>query len=381
MSSPNLNNTDALFFTSQPLEIGIDNLADNFIASTARNDRIVGTARSDRLLGLAGNDTLIGGAGNDTLNGGVGSDRAIGGLGNDVYIVNSRGDAVVEALNQGNDTIVSTVSFVLSANVENLTLQGTANLNGLGNNLSNRLIGNRGNNILNGGAGNDTLNGGIGSDRAIGGLGNDVYFINSPRDATIEAPNQGQDGVSSSISHTLRANVEALRLLGTANLRGVGNSQNNFLVGNSGRNTLNGLAGDDAFLGEAGNDTLIGNLGNDVLAGSLGRDTLTGGAGSDAFAFTAPNEGIDRIVDFTVNTDLIGIAATQFRGGLRSNTFLASTQFVLGTAARDINDRFIYNRTNGALFFDRDGTGASAQVQLATFNLGLALTNTSIFIL
>jgi Ca2+-binding RTX toxin-like protein len=380
MSSPNLNNSDDLFFTSQPIEIGIDNLANIFITSTARNDRIVGTARSDRLLGLAGNDTLIGGAGNDTLVGGIGSDRAIGGLGNDFYIVNSPRDTVVEALNQGNDTVVSILSRVLNLNVENLTLQGTANLNGFGNNLSNILIGNMGNNVLSGGAGNDTLDGGIGSDRAIGGLGDDVYFINSPRDATIEAPNQGQDSVSSSISYTLRANVENLTLLATTNLRGAGNSQNNFIFGNSGRNTLNGLAGNDLIAGDTGNDTLIGGTGNDFLAGNRGRDVLTGGAGTDGFAFTAPNEGIDRIVDFTLNTDFIGIAAADFRGGLTSNTFLASTQFVLGTAAQDTSDRFIYNRTNGALFFDRDGTGAIARVQLATFNPGLALTNTSIFI-
>lgn len=225
----------------------------------------------------------------------------------------------------------------------------------------------------------DVDDGTIGNSR-VGGLGDDVYFINSPRDATIEAPNQGQDTVSSSISHTLRANVENLTLLGTTNLRGAGNGQNNFIFGNSGRNTLKGLAGNDIIAGDTGNDTLIGDTGNDFLAGSRGRDVLTGGAGTDGFAFTASNEGIDRIVDFTVNTDFIGIAATQFGGGLRSNTFLAPTQFVLGATARDTNDRFIYNRTNGALFFDRDGTGAIAQVQLATFNSGLALTNTSIFI-
>jgi Ca2+-binding RTX toxin-like protein len=339
-----------------------------------------GNNLSNRLIGNRGNNVLRGGAGNDTLNGGIGRDRAIGGLGNDLYIVNSLGDVVVEALNQGNDTVVSTASRTLSLNVENLTLQGTANLNGFGNNLSNRLIGNRGNNVLSGGLGNDTLIGGIGSDRAIGGLGDDVYIVNSLRDATIEAPNQGLDTVSSSISHTLRANVENLTLLGTTNLRGVGNGQNNLIFGNSGRNTLNGLAGDDAFLGEAGNDTLIGNLGNDVLAGGLGRDVLVGGAGTDGFAFTAPNEGSDRIVDFTRNTDIIGISATGFGGGLTSNTVLASTQFVLGTAARDVNDRFIYNRINGALFFDRDGTGAIAQIQIATLNPGLVLTNTSIFV-
>jgi Ca2+-binding RTX toxin-like protein len=132
---------------------------------------------------LAGNDRLIGGPGNDRIDGGAGDDTMIGGTGNDTYLVDSTRDRVVEALNAGTDTILTTVTYTLPANVENLTLQGTRTINGTGNGLNNRITGNSvanringggGNDILNGGAGNDTLNGGAGRDRLNGEAGNDI---------------------------------------------------------------------------------------------------------------------------------------------------------------------------------------------------------------
>ncbi|WP_255147946.1 calcium-binding protein [Synechococcus sp. ATX 2A4] len=59
--------------------------------------------------------------------------------------------------------------------VENLTLTGTANINGIGNALANVLSGNAGNNVLRGGAGNGTL---------IGGLGADTFRFDAPLNAT-----------------------------------------------------------------------------------------------------------------------------------------------------------------------------------------------------
>ncbi|MFM6114977.1 MAG: bluetail domain-containing putative surface protein, partial [Sphaerospermopsis kisseleviana] len=115
--------------------------------------------------GNAGNNTIIGNSGDNTLNGGAGIDTLIGGLGNDIYIVDSTTDTIKEGANEGTDTIESSVTYtVLPANVENLTLTGTATINGTGNTGNNVITGNGANNILNGGAGADILTGGVGSD-------------------------------------------------------------------------------------------------------------------------------------------------------------------------------------------------------------------------
>ncbi|WP_228019685.1 bluetail domain-containing putative surface protein [Sphaerospermopsis sp. LEGE 08334] len=119
----------------------------NAVTGTITNDDpFTGTTNADTLIGTTGADTLIGLAGNDT------------------YTVNHVGDIVTEALNAGTDLVNASISYTLPNNVENLTLTGSSNINGTGNNLNNTLTGNSGNNTLNGGLGNDTLTGGVGSD-------------------------------------------------------------------------------------------------------------------------------------------------------------------------------------------------------------------------
>jgi Ca2+-binding RTX toxin-like protein len=113
------------------------------------------------------NNTLTGNSANNLLNGKTGADTMKGGAGNDTYYIDNSGDRVVEAVAQGIDTIRSTVSRALPANVENLTLTGAAAINGTGNTLANKLTGNGANNTLNGGLGNDTLTGGAGQDRFL----------------------------------------------------------------------------------------------------------------------------------------------------------------------------------------------------------------------
>ena len=94
----------------------------------------------------------------------------VGGVGDDLpYVVDNVGDLVTEAASAGTDGVQSSVSYTLTANVENLTLTGAAASNGTGNTLSNILTGNTGNNILTGAAGNDTYiyNQGGGQDRIV----------------------------------------------------------------------------------------------------------------------------------------------------------------------------------------------------------------------
>ncbi len=109
-----------------------------------------------------------------------------GGLGNDTYIVDNVNDTVNELENEGIDTILSSVTRTLEANVENLTLTRNSTINGTGNDLNNIITGNNRNNILDGGfgadtligdRGNDTLIGGFGTDTLVGGFGNDTLFL------------------------------------------------------------------------------------------------------------------------------------------------------------------------------------------------------------
>ncbi|WP_353643019.1 hypothetical protein [Mesorhizobium sp. WSM2239] len=154
----------------------------------------------------------------------------VGGGGDDTYIVAAVGDITTENAGEGTDTVRSYINWMLGANVEQLELLGTGNLNGTGNALNNTLVGNSGNNVLNGGAGDDMR----------GGAGNDIYVVAAAGDVTAEDPSQGTDTVRSYINWTLGANVEQLELLGTGNLNGTGNSLNNTLVGDSGANSLSG---------------------------------------------------------------------------------------------------------------------------------------------
>jgi Ca2+-binding RTX toxin-like protein len=129
-----------------------------------------------------------------------------------------------------------------------------------------------------------------------------------------------------------------------------------------------------------GNDALFGDSGNVVLIGGLGGDTLAGGTGADQFVFNSPQDGIDTITDFSVVNDIMIVSAAGFADDLIADALLMPEQFVIGTAAVDSNDRFIYNRANGTLFFDVDGVGGIAEIQIAKLSSGLDLTNNNIFV-
>jgi Ca2+-binding RTX toxin-like protein len=262
------------------------------------NDRLSAGNGEDRLDGDAGTDTLIGGAGNDTLQGLTGVDSLVGGTGNDLYGVFESTDRVVELVGGGIDTVNTLASFTLSAEVENLSLVGTAAINGTGNSLnnvisgngsSNRLDGNAGNDTLLGGAGNDTLQGLTGIDSLIGGTGNDLYGVFESTDRVVELVGGGIDTVNTLASFVLPTEVENLTLFGTA-IGGTGNALNNVITGNANNNGLNGGAGNDTLIGGAGKDTLVGSTGNDTFLyratseslATVGQDVITDFTGAGA---------------------------------------------------------------------------------------------------
>jgi Ca2+-binding RTX toxin-like protein len=279
-----------------------------------------------------------------------------GGAGDDTYLVDDAGDNVAENPGEGTDTVRSSVSFVLTANIENLTLTGTGNLNGTGNELDNIIVGNAVANTLSGGAGDDSIDGGAGADAMSGQAGDDAYVVDNSGDTVTEGLNAGSDTVTSSIGYTLGANLENLILAGTGNLNGTGNALDNTLTGNAGNNSLNGSAGAD------------------TLSGGAGNDSLAGGTGADRFYFnTAPGAAnLETIVDFLPGEDLLVLNPEVFAavgsvgGRLDPSTFRSGPGV---TAAIDANDHVMYNSATGALYYDADASGTSSvSVQLAVLN-------------
>lgn len=242
-------------------------------------------------------------------------------------------DVITENANEGTDNVNSSVTFNLGNNLENLTLNGTAAINGTGNTLNNTITGNAAANILDGGAGIVTEN-----------------------------ANEGTDLVNVAIATTggtyaLAANLENATVTSAVAYNLTGNDLNNTLTGN------------------AANNILIGGAGNDSLNGLGGNDTLTGGLGNDSFRFTTAlsTANIDTISDFLSGEDKIALGSAIFTK-LLNDTNLSDNLVVGGTGVKalDANDYLIFNSTTKALYYDADGSGLlNAPIQFAT------LTNVS----
>jgi Ca2+-binding RTX toxin-like protein len=446
--------SDGVAFDDQAMAITVTDVNEGgrTITGTSGNNTITPTAINTALRPTAGNDIIHALAGDDIIDGGLGADRMEGGVGNDIYFVDqfsddgnsSNDDLVIEAAASGTDLVNSSVSYILTPDVENLTLVGMASINGTGNELNNVIRGNDASNILSGGLGNDTLlgfggndtlfgsdgndslDGGTGADTLEGGAGNDAYFIDtfsidgisSNDDLVIELAGGGVDTVNSSLSYILTDNVENLTLTGTGAINGTGNDLDNSLRGNSndnvilglnGADTINGNNGDDRLFGgegndiisggsnsdtlygEAGNDTLLGGSehddldggagndtlngqsGSDVLIGGLGRDLLTGGAGdNDSFVFglndsTMSASSCDVINDFETGFDTIRLSFLSGASGNYTETSVASSSYndalasAQSMASAGSLIAFVAGNTDGWLFWDTDGDGVMDQ--------------------
>jgi len=360
-------------------------------------DRLVAI---ENLTGSAFDDALSGTVGANVLDGGAGADTLVGGAGNDVYGVDSAGDVVVESV--GIDRVQSAISYSLGAGLENLMLTGTKAISGAGNAANNVIAGNAGNNLLDGGAGIDTasyaparvavtvnlalttiqftsgagadtllnfenltgsafndilggnaqanvIDGGLGADAMAGGAGDDTYFVNNAADQITELDVGGIDTVQSSITWTLGAETENLRLTGMNAINGAGNAGNNVIYANDANNTLDGAGGIDTLsyayasagvtvnlgiatqqiTGGSGTDTVLrfenltgsnfadnftGNSAANTLIGGIGADILTGGGGADLFTFTS-KVGVDTLTDFISGIDKLRFSQAGVRVG------------------------------------------------------------------
>ena len=231
------------------------------------------------------NNVLTGNRAVNVLDGGIGADVMAGLDGDDIYIVDNTGDLVIELAKQGYDTVRSRVTYSLAANVENLTLTGSAAINGTGNSLDNLITGNNAANRLTGGAGNDT------------------YVVNTG-DTVLESSSSGIDTVQSAVSWTLGSNLEHLTLLGNVLINGTGNGLANVLTGNSATNVLSGDGGNDTIRGGLGNDTVIGGRGNDtyLFGRGDGQDLVQDNSGAtDKILYDASINPLELVISRQAN--------------------------------------------------------------------------------
>jgi trimeric autotransporter adhesin len=245
--------------------------------------------------GTTGNDLLLGTPDDDTFNSLYplplplsGEDKMSGGNGNDTYYVNSLKDVVVEAkplladpLLSGIDTVIASISYKLTLNVERLILTGAGNLTGTGNDLANEIIGNTKANILDGGKNADTLR---------GGAGDDIYIFDNLGDVADEkvegADAGGNDTIKSSVFSTMFFSeasqhefIENFTYTGKLAWTFTGDAQNNRIIGGTGI------------------DTLFGEDGSDWLDGGKGADLLHGGKGEDTFVVDSKGDRVFEAID------------------------------------------------------------------------------------
>ncbi len=347
-------------------------LAANVETLTLVTTGIYGTGNelNNALNGDASDNVLDGMGGSDRLDGGAGADRMLGGAGDDTYFIDNVGDRAVETHDGvhddgGRDVVRSTISFQLGAFLEDLTLLGTDDTKAFGNDLNNVLTGNAGDNVLSGGAG---------ADRMVGGLGDDTYIIDSAGDKVVENTGEGSDTVISTVTYTLAANVETLRLYGTDNISGAGNALDNSLFGNAGDNTLNGLDGTDHMFGGAGNDTYLVDNAGDVAS----EQTIAG----------VDDGGIDLVLasasytlgDFFENLSLLGNADISGTGNGLDNVISGNSgnNLIDGGVGEDIlsggggNDTYIVDNA-GDTVVESSFTGSGTDLVMASVSYALSI--------
>jgi Ca2+-binding RTX toxin-like protein len=319
----------------------------------------------------ANDDELVGTSGNNTLDGGTGADVMAGLAGDDTYHVDNFDDWVIEAAGQGTDTIVSTVSILMPANVENLVLRA---ISAEGNDLNNVIVASNGNNYIDGKGGIDTISyadapgpvkasvslasiqstissgkdmllnfenltgsafddtlggsaganvidGGAGADVMSGAAGDDTYIVDNVGDVTTGEAG-GVDTVKASVSWTLASGFENLVLTGAA-VGGTGNSVANKLTGNASNNVLSGLAGNDLLDGGAGDDQMIGGVGNDSYVVDSAGDIVTENSGEGT-------DTVEAASNYTLGANLerlllTGSATSSGTGNTLSNTLTGNS--------------------------------------------------------
>jgi|GEM_PF-5849683 len=296
------------------------------VLGTNNDDILNGTEDAELIEGLEGNDALNGLGGDDQLDGGPGADVMSGGSGNDTYIVDDLNDQVIEAVDEGTDTVIAGngasegFEYYLPENVENVTINGGTVANVGGNELANEMqIIASANYYATGQGGDDTISAvastGIGN--AYGGEGNDTITGSAAEVITVD-----ESGYVSVQREVLSGDGGDDTLIGGGGFDdiygGDGNDQitgsdgvvepsfdiygnplagqGDNLYGDNGNDVIAAGAGHDYLSGGDGNDTLSGEDGDDQIDTGTGEDTVYGGSGRDViYAYDYSEGGPDAI--------------------------------------------------------------------------------------
>lgn len=289
------------------------------------NDYITATELRDFLIGDAGDDVILGGAGGDAIfgdttpNGDGGDDQLHGGTGDDTVF----GGGGRDYINAGDD-----------------------------------------NDLVDGGDGDDFIVGGLGADEIYGSAGNDIIFGNGI-----------PDGEALPLLATIAVDVDGVREepLDPAEQFG-GNLGELPLVDDDATDVAYGGSGRDLIFGLGGADQLFGGKGGDLLLGGLGNDELDGGRGADFFAYSEYGAGnADHISGFQ-KKDGFYLDADVFLGIGAAGETLAKKYFHEGTEAEGKNDKIIYDKASGTIYYDQDGSGGTYDIQeIASIHAGFKL--------
>jgi serralysin len=335
------------------------------LIGTSGNDALGilhGGDEADVILGLGGNDIITGGASADFLFGGAGDDnfryvlsgQTTDGLGNFDYI-------------EGGDGI-DTISVLDSMDFQNVTLSSIERIDFFDTATEDfRFVTVSASQFSNGGFAANL--------RLKGDVDEDILQVNMGSAASLNLYNlqfiNWTNGASTFAGDRVQIN---------------GDADNETIVGTTRNDYIEGADGVDRLFGGLGVDTLIGGNGNDVLYGGEGNDSLSGSSGVDIFVFdSAPNSAtnVDEITDFSVADDTIWLKKAIFTGLGAVGTLTANQFKTIGGGTGgvvDADDRVIYDRGTGFLYYDANGSTAGGAAKIAELQTGLIMTNADFYV-
>lgn len=251
--------------------------------STIKGISVTTDGTIENAVGTHYNDTITGNASANNIDGGPGADTMAGGAGDDVYHVDNTGDVVTEGASAGHDTVISTISYTIPTNVEDLILQ-KGGITGYGN---------AGDNTLYASSGGDTLITAGGNDVEYGGAGNDILYNTSGSGTTVyQYGNGGSDYFSGGGAGTTTIMVQS----------GTGVST---MVGGAGYAWEYAGSGGDYEVAGSGGASMHGGTGADHEYSGSGNDVMAGGAGNDVFVWGPSMQGHDVVTDWTAGDILV----------------------------------------------------------------------------